>query len=181
MFCMSTHESGRAVVFMGDLVVLARQARLIREARQRGYAPVAVVGTGTDLDRLAALSAGPAPPLAGLAEGLQVPDAAVTAGLPAGRPPLPRPGGGGGRLGGGVGRDFWVEAVVQQGAVIWSAVPGKQTNEHDSFYYTEPPPPCPAVLENGEAARLVSANTEILRRVGMRDGFTHAEYRLTSH
>ncbi len=87
---MSTHESGRAVVFMGDLVVLARQARLIREARQRGYAPVAVVGTGTDLDRLAALSADPAHPLAGLAEVLQVPDAAITAVLPAVQPLLRR-------------------------------------------------------------------------------------------
>jgi biotin carboxylase len=285
MFCMSTHESGQAVVFMGDLVVLARQARLIREARQRGYAPVAVVSTGTDLDRLAALSADPAHPLAGLAEVLQVPDAAITAVLPAVQPLLRRydvrgvisvgevfvepagvladclglPGAGpaaslicrnkllqrttlpefspwfevvpgasrasyrlpaqkfpvvvkpAGRFyssgvrqvadqatltralaaygrdeialveSRAVGPEFSVEALVQHGAVIWSAVTGKQSNEHDSVYFTETSHTCPAVLENGEAARLVSANTEILRRVGMRDGFTHAEYRLTSH
>ena len=86
---MSTPKDDRAaVMFMGDLVVLARQARLVREARQRGYAPVAVVGMGTDLDRLAALRADPSHPLSDLAEVLQVADAAVVTVLPAIQPLL---------------------------------------------------------------------------------------------
>jgi biotin carboxylase len=280
---MSMQDNSQAVMFMGDLVVLARQARLIREASRRGYAPVAVVGTGTDLARLSALSADPAHPLADLTEVLQVPDAAITTVLPAVQPLLRRydirgvisvgevfvepagvlanclglPGAGtaaslicrnkllqrtalpefspwfevvpvasragyrlparrfpvvvkpAGRFYSSgvrqvadqaaltralaaygedeivlvesrvVGQEFSVEAMVQHGAVIWSAVTGKQSNEHDSVYFTETSHTCPAVLASADAARLVSANTEILRRIGMGDGFTHAEYRLT--
>jgi hypothetical protein len=83
-------KNNRAVLFMGDLLMLSRQARLVREARNRGYAPVAVVSTGTDMDSIAALSADPGSPLADLAEVIQVPDTAITTTLPALQPLLER-------------------------------------------------------------------------------------------
>jgi hypothetical protein len=79
-----------ALLFMGDLVVLARQGRLISEARRRGLAPLAVVGLGTDLDRLAALRSDPGHPLFGLAEVVQVTDAQVSTVAPAVQPLLRR-------------------------------------------------------------------------------------------
>ena len=72
-----------------------------------------------------------------------------------------------------------MEAFVQDGTVLWSGVTGKNGDEHDSVYFTETSHTCPSTLDDSDAARLISANTEILRRVGMRDGMTHAEYRLT--
>jgi len=281
----SDADVGKAVLFMGDLVVLARQGRLIREARSRGYAPVAVVSTGTDLNRLAVLRADATHPLADLTEVVQVPDAAITTVLPAVQPLLRRydvrgvisvgevfvepvgvladclglPGAGtaaslicrnkmlqrttvpefspqwqvvpvedradfalppeqfpavvkpAGRFyssgvrqvmnqaeltdaltayaadeivlveSRAVGPEFSVEALVQGGEVFWSAVTGKQTNEHEGTYFTETSHTCPAVLGIEEEAALLSANAEILRRVGVRDAITHAEYRLTEN
>jgi biotin carboxylase len=269
---------------MGDLVVLARQGRLIQEARRRGYAALAVVSTGTDLGRLAAARADSTHPLSDLTEVVQVADAQIATVLPAVQPLLRTydvlgvisvgevfvepvgvladclglPGTGSaaalmcrnkllqrtavpefsprwqvvpvaeragfslpenefpavvkpaGRFYSSgvrqvynqaelsdalsvfgadeislveervVGREFSVEALVQGGEVFWSAVTGKETNEHESDFFTELTHTSPASIEPEAEKALLAANTEILRRVGIRDGITHAEYRLTT-
>lgn len=63
-----------AVLFLGDLVILARNWRLVTDARARGLAPVVVTGPDTDPDRLAARMADPRHVLSGLAEAVPVPD-----------------------------------------------------------------------------------------------------------
>lgn len=272
-----------AVLFMGDLVVLARQGRLIQEARRRGLAPLAVVSLDTDLERLAAVRADSTHPLSDLAEVVQVSDARIAVVLPAVQPLLRRydvrgvisvgevfvepvgvladclglPGAGtaasvicrnkllqrtavpqfsprwqvvpvderagfslpegdfpavvkpAGRFYSSgvrqvenqaeltdalaqfgadeislvehrvVGREFSVEALVQHGEVFWSGVTGKETNEHEGAFFTELSHTSPALIDAEEEAALIAANTEVLRRVGVRDGITHAEYRLT--
>ena len=281
----ATHDQrlDEAVLFMGDLVVLARQGRLISEARSRGYAPIAVVSTGTDLARLAATRTDTTHRLADLVEVVQVEDAAITNVMPAVLPLLQRydvrgvisvgevfvepagvladclglPGSGSaaavicrnkllqriaapefsprfqavahderdsfvlaaealpavvkpaGRFYSSgvvqvmdqteltaaleqyaateivlvesrvVGREFSVEALVQGGEVLWAAVTGKETNEHEGPYFTETSHTCPALIDADESAALLAANAEVLRLVGFRDGITHAEYRLT--
>ncbi|MCA1563492.1 MAG: ATP-grasp domain-containing protein, partial [Acidobacteria bacterium] len=80
-----------------------------------------------------------------------------------------------------VGREFSVEALVQNGEVLWSAVTGKETNEHEGPYFTETSHTCPALIDPQQDAALRSANAEVLRRVGFRDGISHAEYRLTEN
>ena len=79
-----------AVLFMGDLVIVARQARLISEAHRRGLAPLLVVTPHTDPDRLAACRADPEHPLRRLAEVVEVPDATVDDVLPGIQPLLAR-------------------------------------------------------------------------------------------
>lgn len=79
-----------ALLLMGDLVVLARQGRLITEARRRGLAPLAVVSRDTDLVRLAELRADSTHPLSGLADVVQVADAQVATVAPAVQPLLRR-------------------------------------------------------------------------------------------
>jgi biotin carboxylase len=272
-----------AVLFMGDLVVLARQGRLFSEARRRGHAPVAVVSRDTDLVRLRTAQADPTHPLSALADVVQVADAAPATVIRAVKPLLVRydvrgvisvgevfvepvgviadclglPGAGtaasvicrnklfqrmavpefsprceavaaedratfalapeefpavvkpAGRfyssgvkqvtdqaeltaaltaLGADeialveslvIGREFSVEALVQHGEVLWSAVTGKETNQDEGPYFTETSHTCPALIEPEDEHALLTANAEILRRVGVRDGITHAEYRLT--
>ena len=58
---MSSREPDRppAMLFMGDLVVVARQERLVSEARDRGLAPLLVVTPHTA--RRASRRAGPTP------------------------------------------------------------------------------------------------------------------------
>ncbi|MFD9405630.1 acetyl-CoA carboxylase biotin carboxylase subunit family protein [Streptomyces sp. NPDC059989] len=273
-----------AVLFMGDLVVLARQGRLIQEARSRGLAALAVVSTDTDLERLAAARADASHPLSGLTDVVQVADARIATVIPSVQPLLRSydvrgvisvgevfvepvgvladclglPGTGSaaavicrnkllqrttvpefsprwevvpvadrgtfalpaehfpavvkpaGRFYSSgvrqvydqaeltealsvfgeeeislvearvVGREFSVEALVQGGEVFWSGVTGKETNEHESDFFTELSHTSPAPLGPEEEAALIAANTEILRRVGVRDGITHAEYRLSA-
>lgn len=282
---MSTESSAlpSAVLFMGDLVVLARQGRLIEEAVRRGLAPLAVVSTDTDLARLDAARADQTHPLRGLAEVVQVTDARIATVLPAVQPLLRRydvravisvgevfvepvgmlaaclglPGVGtkasvicrnkllqrttvpefsprwqvvpvaeragfslphaefpavvkpAGRFYSSgvrqvydqeqltaalavfgaeeislvesrvVGPEFSVEALVQNGEVIWSGVTGKETNEHESDFFTELSHTCPALIPAEQEQALIAANAEILRRVGLRDGITHGEYRYT--
>ncbi|SDY48277.1 Biotin carboxylase [Amycolatopsis xylanica] len=79
-----------AFLFLGDLVIVARQARLITEARRRGYAPLLVVTPHTDPARLAELRADPSHPLSQLADVVEVPDATVDAVMPGIQPLLRR-------------------------------------------------------------------------------------------
>jgi hypothetical protein len=66
-----------AFLFMGDLVIVARQARLITEAHDRGLAPLLVVTPHTSPGRLAACRRDPGHPLSKLTEVVEVPDATV--------------------------------------------------------------------------------------------------------
>ncbi|CAM5518185.1 Biotin carboxylase OS=Streptomyces glaucescens OX=1907 GN=SGLAU_17260 PE=4 SV=1 [Streptomyces glaucescens] len=281
---VSAPDRPEAVLFMGDLVVLARQGLLVQEALARDLVPLAVVSTDTDLARLDAVRSDPAHSLHGLGEVVQVADARIASVLPAVQPLLSRydvrgvisvgevfvepvgvladclglPGTGSkaavicrnkllqrtaapefsprwqvvpvaerasftlpadrfpavvkpaGRFySSGVtevagqeeltaaltqfgddeislaesrvhGPEFSVEALVQNGEVLWSGVTGKETNEHEGPYFTELSHTSPALLDPADEAALIAANTEILRRVGVRDGITHGEYRLTA-
>ncbi|MCX3061848.1 ATP-grasp domain-containing protein [Streptomyces beihaiensis] len=280
----SIPDRPQAVLLMGDLVVLARQGRLVRETISRGLVPLAVVSTDTDLARLDAARSDASHCLHGLAEVVQVDDARITSVLPAVQPLLGRydvravlsvgevfvepvgvladclglPGSGSaaavicrnkllqrtavpefsprwqvvpvaqrasftlpdeafpavvkpaGRFySSGVtevagqdeltaalaefgddeislvesrvtGPEFSVEAFVQDGEVLWSGVTAKETNEEQGPYFTELSHTSPALLDEADEAALIRANTQILRRVGVRDGMTHGEYRLTS-
>lgn len=79
-----------ALLFLGDLVIVARQARLVSEAHRRGLAPLLVVTPYTAPERLAACRADPRHPLSALAEVVEVPDATVDDVLPGIQPLLQR-------------------------------------------------------------------------------------------
>ncbi|MFI2431551.1 acetyl-CoA carboxylase biotin carboxylase subunit family protein [Streptomyces sp. NPDC018693] len=279
----SAPDRPQAVLFMGDLVVLARQGRLVQETLARDLVPLAVVSKDTDLARLDAVRSDPAHSLHGLGEVVQVADARIASVLPAVQPLLRRydvrgvisvgevfvepvgvladclglPGSGSaaavicrnkllqrtavpefsprwqvvpvaerasftlpdgdfpavvkpaGRFySSGVtevadqdqltaalaefgddeislvesrvrGAEFSVEALVQNGEVLWSGVTGKETNEDEGPFFTELSHTSPALVSPEDEAALIEANAEILRRVGVRDGITHGEYRLT--
>ncbi|MFF7469627.1 ATP-grasp domain-containing protein [Streptomyces sp. NPDC008092] len=66
-----------AVVVMSDLVVLARQTRLIEEIVARDLVPLVLVGPDTPMDRLRAHMADPAHPLSLMDELVRVPDSSV--------------------------------------------------------------------------------------------------------
>lgn len=66
-----------AVIVMSDLVVLARQTRLIEEIVSRELVPLVLVGPDTPMDRLRAHMADPAHPLSLMNEVVQVPDPSV--------------------------------------------------------------------------------------------------------
>lgn len=272
----------QAVLFMGDLVVLARQARLFTETRRRGLAALVVVSAQTDMELLERARTDETHPLSTLTEVVQVPEASVASVTPAVQPLLRRyavqgvmsvgepfvepagvladtlglPGAGAkaasvcrnkllqrfavpefspyfeavpakqrsdfrlpeerfpavvkpaGRFySSGVrsvsthdelvaalsaieeheialveararGREFSVEALVQGGEILWSGVNAKESNEHVSDYFTELSHTCPADVPASEEDALLEANREVLRKVGVRDGITHAEYRL---
>jgi biotin carboxylase len=273
----------RAVLFMGDLAVFARQARLFEEARRRGYSPLAVVSRNTDLDRFAAVRRDPGHPLACVADVVQVDDARPATVLAAAERLVARydlrgvisvgevfvepvgvladclglPGPGtaasvicrnkllqrmavphhaprwhvvpsdqrrtfalaavdfpvvvkpAGRFYSSgvkrvtdqseltatlatyapdetvlveslvVGPEFSVEALVQDGEVVWAAVTGKETNQHTGPYFTETSHTCPAVIGSKDAAALLAAHADVLRAVKLHDGITHGEYRLS--
>jgi biotin carboxylase len=81
---MSTAPSAPpAILFMGDLVIVARQPRLITEARRRGFAPLLVVTPDTDPDRLAACRADATHPLSQLEDVVEVAEAKVDLVFPA--------------------------------------------------------------------------------------------------
>jgi hypothetical protein len=82
---MSSLEPDRppAMLFMGDLVVVARQERLVSEARDRGLAPLLVVTPHTDPLRIAARRSDVDSALSQLQEVIWVEDARVETVLPA--------------------------------------------------------------------------------------------------
>lgn len=271
-----------AILFMGDLVIVARQTRLITEAYNRGYAPLLVVTPYTDPDRLAELRADESHPLSRLAEVVEVEDAKVDFVVPGIQSMLRRydvkavlcigdffvepvgvvadclgvPGAGSaasrisrnkmlqrtalpdlapkfqvvtpadrrgpfdvpfpivikpvGRFSSlgvrqvdraadlpdilatypedetllvesrVVGPEFSVEALTQNGVVLWSGVTGKRTNESTGIYFTEMGHTSPAELSEVDAQALIDANRTVIQRLGFRDGITHAEYRLSA-
>ncbi|MGH3623284.1 MAG: ATP-grasp domain-containing protein [Sciscionella sp.] len=90
MHADSVPDKPPAFLFMGDLVIVARQARVVSEAHGRGLAPLLVVTPHTAPERLAACRADPNHPLSTLAEVVEVPDATVNDVLPGIQPLLAR-------------------------------------------------------------------------------------------
>ncbi|HEV2781548.1 MAG TPA: ATP-grasp domain-containing protein [Actinophytocola sp.] len=283
MNASSATDRPRAILFMGDLVIVARQLRLITEAHRRGYAPLLVVTPHTSAARLAELRADPDHPLSKLAEVVEVADAKVEYVVPGIQPLLRRydvhavlcigdffvepvgivgdclnvPGAGaaasrisrnkllqrttvpdlspsfqvvtpaerGNPIGSDVtfpvvvkpvgrfsslgvrqvhrredladvlatypedetvlvesrvvGPEFSVEALTQNGEVFWAEVTGKRTNESTGIFFTEMGHTSPAELSEEDRRALLEANGTVLRRLGFRDGISHAEFRLS--
>ncbi|GAA0393533.1 ATP-grasp domain-containing protein [Microbispora corallina] len=273
----------RAILFMGDMVIVARQLRLITEAHRRGYAPLLVITPDTDPGELAACRADDTHPLSLLADVVNVAEPKVDLVVPAIQPLLRRydvrgvlcigdlfvepvgmvaaclnlPGAGAGasrtsrnkllqrttvphlspdfrvvtpeeragfpaeglsfpvvvkpvgrfsslgvrqvrnpedlpailatypedetvlvesRV---VGPEFSVEALTQNGEIVWAGVTAKATNESTGIFFTEMGHTSPARLPEQHVRALRDANAEVLRRIGFGDGITHAEFRLS--
>jgi len=79
-----------AILYMGDLVIVARQLAFITEARRRGLEPLLVITPDTDAATFAACRADPAHPLSQLADVVLVDDATVEHVVPAIQPWLRR-------------------------------------------------------------------------------------------
>ena len=76
------------------------------------------------------------------------------------------------------GPEYSVEALVQDGRVLFDSVTAKATNEATSERFVElghsvPAPPGPTT------DALLAANRAVLARLGFADGVAHGEYRLT--
>jgi hypothetical protein len=271
-----------AVLFMGDLVIVGRQLRLIVETHRRGLTPLLVVTPHTDPARLAALRTEPDHPLSLLGDVVMVPEATVEQVVPAIQPllrrydvrailcigdlfaepaglvaeclGLPGPGATTSRIcrnkvlqrtalpelspawrpvppdqraqpdvaglafpvvvkpaarfsslgvrrvvqaadlpailagyppGETVlveelveGPEFSVEALSRDGTVCWAGVTAKNTNESTGTYFAEMGHITPAPIPDAQAEILTGANAVALRRLGMRDGISHLEFRL---
>ncbi|MCZ9346028.1 ATP-grasp domain-containing protein, partial [Streptomyces sp. TRM76130] len=80
-----------------------------------------------------------------------------------------------------VGREFSVETLVRDGAVLWAGITAKDTNESDTSFFTETGHTSPAPhLTPAQERLLLDANTEFLRAVRFGTGMSHAEFRLTA-
>jgi hypothetical protein len=264
--------ASEAVVFMGDMVVVARQERLVTEAVRRGLAPILVMRTNQDPARLARRQSDPDHPLSLIREVVWVEDERVETVLAALTPVLRRyrPVAvvstgeifveavalladclglrGTGSAAARICRNKLFQRLTAPGlAPDWIAVPpgaratidpatltfpvvvkpvgryyssgvrqvdrpadlaavlagypddecllverrvrgpefsvealvqAKRTNEHTTRYFTEMGHTSPAPLPTDETRALVEANTDLIRRLGLRDGMTHAEFRL---
>ncbi|SDG48906.1 ATP-grasp domain-containing protein [Lentzea fradiae] len=77
------------------------------------------------------------------------------------------------------GPEYSVESLVQHGKVIFASVTRKDTNDRDGKHFVElahtVPSDHPAVTE-----LLLDANHRVLDRLDVRDGITHAEWRVTA-
>lgn len=77
------------------------------------------------------------------------------------------------------GPEYSVESLVQGGELIWAGVTEKLTNETNGSTFVELAHTVPAPEPTpGRFAELTRTNAEVLRRLGLRDGVAHAEYRL---
>lgn len=77
-----------------------------------------------------------------------------------------------------VGPEFSVEALVQNGDIVFDSVTRKETTESRASTFVElshsvPSPP------SGIDATLIDENRRVLRRLDFRDGIAHAEWRVT--
>ncbi|MFI0913984.1 ATP-grasp domain-containing protein [Streptomyces abikoensis] len=79
------------------------------------------------------------------------------------------------------GREFSVETLVRDGAVLWAGITAKDTNESGTSFFTETGHTSPAPdLTPAQEKLLLDANTEFLRAVRFGTGMSHAEFRLTA-
>ncbi|MFE7315950.1 acetyl-CoA carboxylase biotin carboxylase subunit family protein [Streptomyces sp. NPDC057555] len=79
------------------------------------------------------------------------------------------------------GPEFSVETLVQHGRVLWSGITAKDTNEHAGDFFTETAHTSPADVPEAIHRALDEAAADVVRRLHLRDGITHAEFRLSPH
>ncbi|WP_136520700.1 ATP-grasp domain-containing protein [Cellulomonas telluris] len=77
------------------------------------------------------------------------------------------------------GPEVSVEALVQHGEVRWANVTAKTTTEGEGPYFAETAHVLPAALPAPAHASLLRANGDVLAALDLRDGISHAEFRLT--
>ena len=75
------------------------------------------------------------------------------------------------------GQEYSVESLTQDGKTLFSSVTRKETNDVDSQYFVEMAHTVPAPHDEKWDA-VQRANVEMLERLGIENGITHAEWRL---
>ncbi|WP_396925799.1 ATP-grasp domain-containing protein [Mycolicibacterium sp.] len=75
------------------------------------------------------------------------------------------------------GQEYSVESLTQDGKTLFSSVTRKETNDVDSQYFVELAHTVPAPHDEKWDA-VQRANVEMLERLGIENGITHAEWRL---
>jgi biotin carboxylase len=79
-----------------------------------------------------------------------------------------------------LGAEYSVESLVRRGDPLWQGITRKETNEDRGVHFVETAHTVPADdLDPDQIARVTETNAAVLRRLGVRDAITHAEYRLT--
>ncbi len=80
-----------------------------------------------------------------------------------------------------IGREISVEALVQDGDVVFSGITQKSTNESEGRHFVETAHTIPGGnLSSTEVAAVLAANNQVLCRLGFEHGVAHAEYRVTA-
>ncbi|WP_042383879.1 ATP-grasp domain-containing protein [Streptacidiphilus melanogenes] len=77
------------------------------------------------------------------------------------------------------GPEFSVESLVRGGDVVFSGITGKRTTEETDGGFVEVAHTVPADVSAPLGDALLEANRQVLRRLDVRDGIIHAEYRVT--
>jgi hypothetical protein len=78
------------------------------------------------------------------------------------------------------GQEYSVESLTQDGKTLFSSITRKETNDVDSQYFVEMAHTVPAPRDDAWDA-VQRANIEMLDRLGVENGITHAEWRLDEH
>jgi hypothetical protein len=77
------------------------------------------------------------------------------------------------------GHEVSVEALVQDGHILFASVTGKLTNEADSDFFVEMGHTVPdPQLGDETRAAVLATNRAVLERLAFSDGIAHAEYRI---
>ncbi|WP_051400041.1 ATP-grasp domain-containing protein [Haloechinothrix halophila] len=74
------------------------------------------------------------------------------------------------------GQEYSVETLTQDGTILFASVTRKDTNEAGGEAFVELAHSVPA--DGTAAGQVLAANEAVLRRLDMRDGITHAEWRV---
>jgi biotin carboxylase len=78
------------------------------------------------------------------------------------------------------GHEVSVEALTQDGRVIFASVTGKRTTEASGRFFVEMGHTAPdPQLDDATRAAVLGANRAVLERLAFRDGISHAEFRIT--
>lgn len=78
------------------------------------------------------------------------------------------------------GPEFSVETLVQRGRIIFAGITQKRTNSDFSEFFVEMAHTLPAIdLSIGEREGLLRTNAVMIERLGIENGITHAEYKIS--
>lgn len=77
------------------------------------------------------------------------------------------------------GPEFSVESFLQNGEIIWSGVTGKRLDDEAGGHFTEMSHTCPAEIDTAMEEALLSVNRNVVENVGVQNGMTHAEYKVS--